>query len=102
MPVSDTPEATARRNSNYRDYIHDQLQQERTATDHATILKKQAPARIRQMQAAWTAANLPPDPAGGDDLSHYHVVERMLDEQAYYPPHDKRTESPPMPLSTSR
>lgn len=95
MSTTDTPDASARRHQNYRDYIHDQLQQERTATDHAAVLKSRAPARIKQMKAARTAAHLPADPSSSDsDIAHYHVVERMLDEQAYYPPHDKRTESP--------
>ena len=95
MPASDTPEAVARRSQNYQDYVQDQLQQERTANDHGAVLKARAPARISQMKAARTAAALPANPAStDDDISHYHVVERMLDEQAYYPPHDKRTESP--------
>jgi len=95
MPTSDTPEASARRSQNYKDYIHDQLQQERTATDHAAVLKSRAPARIKQMKVARLAANLTADPWSNDsDISHYHVVERMLDEQAYYPPHDRRIESP--------
>jgi hypothetical protein len=95
MSADTTPEATARRHANYQDYIHDQLQQERTTTDHAAVLKTRAPARIKAMKDARAAANLSPSPAQGeDDITHYHVVERMLDEQAYYPPHDKRTESP--------
>jgi hypothetical protein len=94
MPLSDTPEAAALRRQNYSDYIQDQLQQERTTGDHAAVLKSRGPARISQMRAARVAASLPANPSSqDDDISHYHVVERMLDEQAYYPPHDKRTES---------
>jgi hypothetical protein len=95
MSPTDTPDAAARRRQNYSDYIQDQLQQERTAGDHGAVLRSRGPARIRQMKAARTDANLPPNPTSqDDDISHYHVVERMLDERAYYPPHDKRTESP--------
>ncbi len=63
----------------YLDYIHDQLQRSRTVADHAAVLKNRAAARI---------ASPPTDP------SQPHTVERMLDEQAFYPAHDKRTESP--------
>lgn len=94
MPEHNSPEAIVRRKANHQNYVYDQLQQERTTTDHADILRKRAPDRIKAMTDARAAANLAPAPApGDDDISHYHVVERMLDEQAFYPPHDQRTES---------
>ncbi len=88
-------DASAARAQAHADYVHDQLQQERTVYDHAQTLRSRAPARIKAVKAARAAGGLPADPSGADDsLSHYHVVERMLDERAFYPPHDKRTESP--------
>ncbi|MBV8972829.1 MAG: hypothetical protein JO290_11110 [Sphingomonadaceae bacterium] len=77
------------------DYVHDQLQQERTVHDHAATLAARAPHRIAAAKSARVAAGLAPTPAAGEDPNaHYHVVERMLDERAFYPAHDKRTESP--------
>jgi hypothetical protein len=84
----------ATRHGAFNQYVQDQLRQERTTAAQASSLMAAAPARIEKMKAARTAAGLPASPSPADDsLSHYHVVERMLDEQAYYPPHDKRTES---------
>ncbi|THD59719.1 hypothetical protein [Phenylobacterium sp.] len=85
----------AARRGAYNSYVQDQLRQERATSEQAQTLHAQAPKRIRAMTDARTAAGLPAQPSKDDDsTSHYHVVERMLDEQAYYPPHDKRTESP--------
>lgn len=81
----------------YADYVHDQLQQSRTTTDHAAVLRKRAPARIAASRAAIEKvrqAHPGQDGSAAASLDQYHAVERMLDEQAFYPPHDKRTESP--------
>ena len=78
----------------HADYVHDQLQQERTVNDHAATLKARALARIAAVKHARIAAGMSPAPSADDDgLGHYHVVERMLDERAFYPAHDKRKES---------
>ncbi len=93
MATTDTN--AAGRAQAHADYVHDQLQQERTVYDHAATLRARAPARRAAMAAARVAAGMPAAPTAADDsLSHYHVVERMLDERAFYPAHDKRTESP--------
>lgn len=91
-----TTEEAARHRA-WNDYVHDQLQQSRTTTDHAAVLHQRAPARIAAARAAITQANK--KHAGAESspeasIDQYHAVERMLDEQAFYPPHDKRTESP--------
>jgi hypothetical protein len=88
--------ADVQRRQAHADYVQDQLQQTRTTADHARVLRARAPARIAAAKAALAArAPLPPGATAQDDsLSQYHVVERMLDERAFYPPHDKRTESP--------
>ncbi len=89
------PDTNPARAQAHADYVHDQLQQERTVHDHGTALQARAPARIQAMTAARTAAGLAATPNAADDpTGHYHVVERMLDERAFYPAHDKRTESP--------
>ncbi len=88
------PDATAMDQA-HADYVHDQLQQERTVYDHSATLKARAPARIAAVKHARTAAGLSPAPSAADDgTAHFHVVARMLNEQAFYPAHDKRTESP--------
>ena len=88
------PGADARTRA-HADYVHDQLQQERTVYDHAATLRARAPARIAAMTHARVAQGLPAAPNAADNgTDNYHVVERMLDEQAFYPAHDKRTESP--------
>ena len=94
--ISPTPDANATvRARAHADYVHDQLQQERTVYDHSTALKTRAPARMAAMAHARVAAGMSAAPSAADDgMDHYHVVERMLDEQAFYPAHDKRTESP--------
>jgi hypothetical protein len=86
----------------YADYVHDQLQQSRTTTDHGAVLRKRAPARIAASRAAIEKAlqahsgqkDSGQEGSPAASLDQYHAVERMLDEQAFYPPHDKRTESP--------
>lgn len=78
----------------HADYVHDQLQQERTVYDHAATLQARAPERIAAVAQARVAAGMAAAPSAADDgMDHYHVVERMLDERAFYPAHDKRTES---------
>jgi len=93
----DSTSKEAARHRAYDDYIDDQLQQSRTTTDHAAVLHQRAPARIAAARAAIGQANR--KHAGTEDspeasLDQYHAVERMLDERAFYPPHDRRTESP--------
>ena len=88
--MSGNVDATGAQRKAHRDYIVDQLQQMRTATDHAAILQSRASARIGEAQKALA----PFKEADAGDLSRYHAVERMLDERAFYPPHDKRKESP--------
>lgn len=94
----DDPRTVAARHGAYNHYIQDQLRQECATVQQADALQTAAPARIARMKKARTDAGLPENPAKTDtqqeSTDHYHVVERMLDEQAYYPPHDKRTESP--------
>lgn len=78
----------------HADYMHDQLLQERLTVEHAELLRAQAAARILQAKEARQMHGLSPNPSSRDDtIKHYHAVSRMLHEQAYYPPHDKRTES---------
>lgn len=87
------PKSSARDQA-HADYVNDQLQQERTVNDHAAALRQRAPARMAAMAHARVAAGMPPAPTAADDgTAHFHVVERMLDERAFYPAHDKRTES---------
>lgn len=81
----------------FRDYVHDQLQQVRTTADHGALLQRHAKARVAAASAALHAAGKPAlGQAGsaGAALDQYHTVARMLDERAFYPPHDQRTESP--------
>jgi hypothetical protein len=84
-------------NNAHADYVYDQLQQMRVTDDHAAMLQKNAAKRIHAATTALSDAGHGPRTAAdtaADTLSHTHVVERMLDEKAFYPPHDKRTESP--------
>jgi hypothetical protein len=80
----------------YDEYKLDQLQQARVAMDHGAALRNKAPQRIaaaKQAVEAYTLAApaaLAVDPA----TAHYHAVERMLDERAFYPALDQRKESP--------
>ncbi len=77
----------------HADYVQDQLLQERTVYNHATTLRVRAPSRIASTMEARVAAGLAATPSAADDsIAHYHAVERMLDERAFYPAHDKRTE----------
>jgi hypothetical protein len=87
----------ALRNRAYADYVQDQLEQNRTTADHAQALRNGAAARIAAVKKALSDAGVAhpqADDSHDDSLDQYHVVERMLDERAYYPPHDKRSESP--------
>jgi hypothetical protein len=79
----------------WNDYKHDQLQQIRTTVDHAAILQSRAARRIREAQVALAAVAAP---KAGDlpeqhSIDRFHALERMLDEIAFYPAHDKRKES---------
>ncbi len=85
-----------RRKRAYSDYVHDQLQQTRTTTDHAQVLQNRAKSRITAAKAALREAGQPSLGANTtvkQNIDQYHTIERMLDEQAFYPPHDKRAES---------
>jgi len=74
------------------EYIDDVLGHTRTLADQNAILRARAPARIEAAMHATKAAGLKND--GSDDpLKQYHVVQRFLQEKAFYPPHDKRKES---------
>ena len=75
----------------YAEYKNDQLLQAQLAMAHGELLKQAATQRI----AAATKAVAKYKPAKKEDpgLAHYHAVERMLDERAFYPAHDKRKES---------
>jgi len=75
------------------EYIDDFMQHARAVAVHGATLKKRAPARIKAATRATRAAGLKND-SKDDSLKHYHAVERFLQEKAFYPPHDKRTESP--------
>jgi hypothetical protein len=87
----DSPEA--RRHRARQDYVQDQLQQTRTTTDYAEELRKQAGTRIAAAQSSLAKRPRQADPIA-DTIGQYHTVERMLDERAFYPAHDQRTESP--------
>jgi hypothetical protein len=73
-------------------YVDDVMQSAKTVADQNAILRARAPARIHEAMAATRAAGLRND-ASDDPLAHYHVVQRFLQEKAFYPPHDKRKES---------
>jgi hypothetical protein len=75
------------------EYIDDLLQRAKTVADQNAILRARAPARIHEAMAATRAAGLKND-ANDNPLTQYHVVQRFLQEKAFYPPHDKRKESP--------
>ena len=69
-------------------YVADVRGRVAKASGHVRALRKGAPGRIAKAAAHLKAAG------AGDDLdSHDHAVGRMLYEVAFYPPHDKRTES---------
>lgn len=92
-PPVPEPGVPIERQQAHADYIQDQLLQERAVYDHATTLRHRAPSRIASIKGARLAAGLPATPSAADDsIAHYHAVERMLDERAFYPAHDKRTE----------
>ena len=80
----------------WNDYKHHQLVQVRTTVEHAALLKERAAKRISQAQKklATVPAPKPTDPPEQHGIDKFHVLERMLDEKAFYPAHDKRTESP--------
>ena len=80
----------------YRSYVHDQLQQARTVMDHGAVLQRNAAHRVARMKRATAHddGSATFGRAAVDAGEGYHVVERMLDEQAFYPAHDKRKESP--------
>jgi hypothetical protein len=80
----------------WNDYKHDQLVQVRTAAEHAALLKARAAGRIAtaQKELATVPAPKPADKPEQHGIDKFHVLERMLDEKAFYPAHDKRTESP--------
>jgi hypothetical protein len=89
-PVTDSDDAD--HNEARDQYIDDMLQNTKTVAEHNETLRARAPARIHEAFAATKAAGLKND--GTDDpLAHYHVVQRFLQEKAFYPPHDKRKES---------
>lgn len=70
-------------------YEQDLARHAATVARHARALADAAPKRIARANKAVERAN-----AGGDVDQRYHAVERMLHEEAFYPPHDKRKESP--------
>jgi hypothetical protein len=74
-------------------YIDDLMQQTHTVNEHNAVLRARAPARIEEAMKASKAAGLKND-ATDDALTQYHAVQRMLQEKAFYPPHDQRKESP--------
>jgi len=73
-------------------YINDFMQCMKTNADRQSRLRADAPTRIRAAISATKAAGLT-NSASDDSLAHYHVVQRFLQEKAFYPPHDKRKES---------
>ena len=76
------------------EYVDDFMQRSKTVAEHNDTLKERAPARIKQASKAVKAATKAAPAKSDDSLTRYHAVERMLQEKAFYPPHDKRTESP--------
>jgi hypothetical protein len=90
-PVEDYDDAE--HNAARDEYIDNLMQSAKTVADHNAILRARAPARIHEALAATQAAGLKND-ATDDPLTQYHVVQRFLQEKAFYPPHDKRKESP--------
>jgi hypothetical protein len=82
-------------NALWNDYKHDQLQQIRTAVDHAAVLQARAPKRIAKAQKKLAAVPAPKanDKPEQHSIDKFHALERMLDEVAFYPAHDKRKES---------
>jgi hypothetical protein len=90
-PVHDLDDAE--HNAARDEYIDDFVQRAKTVADHNDTLRARAPARIHEAMSATRAAGLKNNKTD-DPLKQYHVVQRMLQEKAFYPPHDKRTESP--------
>lgn len=85
-----------KRDHTYDDYVQDQLQHARTLADQADVLHQHVRVRIKAARAAIDGRPPSKAPKGSlkDSISDYHAVERMLDERAFYPPHDLRTDSP--------
>lgn len=77
----------------HREYVRDVLRKVRTASTHNKVLRAGSADRIRKATEAIKAAGLQ-EGKGEDPLKVYHAVQRMLEETAFYPPHDKRKESP--------
>ncbi len=73
-------------------YLGDFLRRARNVASRNKVLRRQAPGRIAAAVGAAKKANLKND-ATDDPLDQYHVVQRFLEEKAFYPLHDKRTES---------
>lgn len=102
--MSDTTESNAAQvpgdahstDASYRSYVHDQLQQARTVVDHGAVLQHTAAHRVARAKkvVAHDGGSAVFGEAATDAGGGYHMVERMLDEQAFYPAHDKRKESP--------
>jgi len=76
----------------YQIYRIDQLQQAQLVTDQGARLRGMAPLRIARAKHA--IANYQPKPGEDASMARFRAVARMLDERAFYPAHDKRTESP--------
>lgn len=82
----------AEHNAARNEYIDDFMQRAKTLADQNKTLRARAPARINAAMAASKKAGLKNDKTD-DPLMQYHVVERFLQEKAFYPPHDQRKES---------
>ena len=81
--------------NSYSDYVHDQLQRERTVKDNQAILRSRAASRIEAAGKLRSDAGVVETKDNVESSTEaFHIVARMLDEQAFYPAHDARMESP--------
>jgi len=76
------------------EYVSNVQQQSANVAVHANALKKNAPERVKKANQLLKDANVASVATKNDLTKHTHVVERMLHEVAFYPPHDVRKESP--------
>lgn len=79
------------------EYMDDFIQRAKTVADQNKILRARAPSRIKtanQLKANARSSRGAKKSTTGTDLAQYHAVQRLLEEKAFYPPHDKRIESP--------
>ena len=69
-------------------------QQAGLGIEHGVLLRDRGGARIAAASHAIAASTMSTTAGKNDNVVHFHAVERMLDEDSFYPPDDKRRESP--------